>query len=207
MKSLSKVVLASLVALILAVSIPDVANAAVTYTDGTYACKSEGETMSYILNVVVTDGVITEAKMQLFYGTVELTEEMAETQPSVKTMLDSYKTMCDELVSTNDGALVTSADDAFKACIDVFIEQAVSTEATESADASETDAVASEDTSSTDTAVDTTVETTAETTDETTATTADNSANMPKTGVVGLGLLYGLGAIATGAVALKKKYK
>lgn len=42
----------------------------------------------------------------------------------------------------------------------------------------------------------------AEAADETEATT-----DVPKTGVVGLGIVYGLGALATGAVALKRRNK
>lgn len=38
-------------------------------------------------------------------------------------------------------------------------------------------------------------------------TAADTTTDVPKTGVVGLGLVYGLGAIATGAVVLRRKEK
>lgn len=52
----------------------------------------------------------------------------------------------------------------------------------------------------------TVTEDTAATTEDTVATTEDTATtDVPKTGVVGLGLVYGLGVIATGAAVLKKK--
>ncbi len=53
-------------------------------------------------------------------------------------------------------------------------------------------------------AVEDTTDDAATTTD---ATTEETTTDAPKTGVVSLGIVYGLGAIATGAVALKRKQK
>ena len=240
MKKFSKVLVVALVSLLMVFSVVSTASAAVTYKDGTYVGVNEGS-VTYKLNVTVAGGVITEAHLQLFYGTTELTSAVAQ----VKSIFDSWEKMCDELVKSNDASLVKSADDAFKACAADFEKQAgkataddaaTTTEDTATEDAAPAEDTVAEDTTAEDTAVeedveevteedatveedveevaeedveevaeeDATVEedTTEEATEET-AATSDSS--IPKTGVVGLGLVYGLGAIATGAYALKRK--
>ena len=172
MRNLKKVLVTSLVSLFMVFSVASVASAATTYTDGTYTSKVEGG-LAYTMTVTVAGGVITEAKIQVFYGETELTPEMGETNEQVKALVDPVVAQAAELVATNDGALVTSADDNFKALIADFEAQAGKTEGAAAA-----------------------------TTDTTTTTTS-----VPKTGVVGLGLVYGLGALATGAYAVKKNNK
>lgn len=48
-------------------------------------------------------------------------------------------------------------------------------------------------------------DTTAVDTTEADTTAADTSTDVPKTGVAGLGVVYGLATLATGALVLKKK--
>ena len=173
MKNLKKVLVTALVSLFMVFSVASVASAAVTYTDGTYT-STYGSALTYKMTVTVSGGVITDAKIQVFYGETELTPEMGETNEQVKGLVDPAVKQAAELVETNDGSLVTSADDNFKALIADFESKAGKTEGA---------AAASDDSAAADTT------------------------SVPKTGVVGLGLVYGLGALATGAFALKRNEK
>jgi hypothetical protein len=99
------------------------------------------------------------------------------------TVTDTAAETSDDAVVEEEGTVVEEDTDAVEEDTEVVEED---TDAVEE----DTDAVVAEDT--------------AEVTEDTDATAAEET-SIPKTGVVGFALVYGLGALATGSVAFKKK--
>ena len=236
MKNLKKVLVASLVSLLMVFNVVAVAGAATTYKNGTYVAEYPGS-VTYKLNVTVAGGVITEANLQLFYGATELTSAVSQVKGIFDSWAEwcaeLVKTNDASKVTGADEAFMACAADfeeqaGKKVTADTTATPTVAPEATV---APEEDAAVEEDTTAADTEEDAAVEedTTAADTEEdaaveedTTAsdtedaaveedtaadTTAASSTSIPKTGVVGLGLVYGLGVLATGAYSLKRKEK
>jgi hypothetical protein len=92
-----------------------------------------------------------------------------------------------------DGNVIYSVGTEEEGTVDVGSDD---TDVVDTSDDAAVEDTAVEDTAAEDTAV------------EETADTADTAeAELPDTGVIGLGLLYGVGTLATGALALKKRNK
>ena len=169
MKNVKKVIVISLVTLVTLFNVVSIASATTTYKDGTYDVQT-GDALIYKLHVVVSGGKITAATTKIFYGTTELTAEIAATNEQVKPMVDAATDYNDQLVAKNDGSKITKRSDdsgqyaTFMELVQKFEAKAVVDNAT-------------------------------------------SDTSVPKTGVFGLGLVYGLGALVTGAFSIKRSKK
>jgi major membrane immunogen (membrane-anchored lipoprotein) len=196
MKNFKKVVVTTLVALFMVFNLTAVAGAATTYTDGIYDTEStpDANGSMYKMHIEVVDGEIDFSTFEWWNGSNKMTSQVIDyvaddAKAGIQAALDEVKNYSDQLYETKDGAAVVAASaestmyPGFQECWTKFVEQA--TGATKDVGLEATD------NSATDTA----------------AETATTTTDVPKTGVFGLGVVYGLGAFATGAFVLKKKAK